>query len=144
MSWRVDFVYFVKSSCKTLFTTESFLYKFEEFCMNIENGFNIKFWILLEQTNDWEQEMNEKIKLTLSAVPLTRSIASVPICRMWSSTILFNSTVAFGTRLTNLNRRAKSIKQMTMYHSKYLFKSFNFFFYLPWCFSSCRSAFASA
>ncbi len=47
--------------------------------MNIKNGFDIEFWILTEQTDEYEQKTNGRIEFTSSAVSLTRSIASMPI-----------------------------------------------------------------
>ncbi len=41
----------------------------------------------MEQRNECEQRINETIEFTFSAVPLTRSIASIPIWWIWSSTI---------------------------------------------------------
>lgn len=85
--------------------------------MNVKNGFDIELGILTNQTNTYEDKTNERMELTLSAPPLARSIASMPICRMCSSTILFSSRVAFGTRLTNLNRRARSIRDKMQWKS---------------------------
>jgi len=62
--------------------------------------------------DDSFEDKQESFIFTLIAVLLARSIAPIPISRMCSSTICFNFVVAFGTRLTNLYKSAKSNEEI--------------------------------